>query len=107
MVECLIELSLSVVLLDTRMELEDFCKYFEMLFICCENPSFVDRVVNCGWKYQIHEDSWVAGISAGGDLNSCESGSFARSPSARLMFLVPRRYVPPESPVSHSGEGGG
>lgn len=72
-------------LLDTRMELEDFCKYFKMLFICCENPSFVDRDVSCGWKYQIHEDSWVAGRSAGGDLGNCESRSFVHPQSHRRV----------------------
>lgn len=87
MFECLVELSLTVVLCfrDTRMELEDFCRYFKMLFICCENPSFMDRDVNCGWKYQVHEDSWVAGRSAGGDLNNCESSSFV-NPQLRQLY---------------------
>lgn len=63
-------------LLDARMDLEDFCYYFQMLFICGENPSFIDRDVDCRWKYQIYQGSWVAGKSSGGDLNECQSGFF-------------------------------
>lgn len=61
------------------MELEDFCYYFQQLFICCENPSFIDSDVDCLWKYQIYEGSWVAGKSAGGSLNDCGSGFFHKS----------------------------
>lgn len=69
-------------LLGIRMELEDFCHYFEMLFICCENPSFIDRDVDCGWKYQTFEGSWVAGKSAGGDLSDCEFQFHHHAPAA-------------------------
>lgn len=69
-------------LLDIRMELEDFCYYFQMLFICCENPSFIDRDVDCGWKYRTYEGSWVAGKSAGGGLSDCEFHHYATAAPA-------------------------
>lgn len=67
--------------LGSRMELEDFCYYFQMLFVCCENPSFIDRDVDCRWKYRIYEGSWVAGVSSGGDLSECESCSSIDPPA--------------------------
>lgn len=69
------------------MELEDFCYYYQMLFICCENPSFIDRDVDCGWKYQTYEGSWVAGKTAGGDLSDCELHPNSHSRSGRPMQL--------------------
>ena len=59
-----------------RMELEDFCHYFIMLSICCENPNFMDGDLTCQWKCMIYDGSWVAGTSAGGNINNCESDSF-------------------------------
>ncbi|CAG08875.1 unnamed protein product, partial [Tetraodon nigroviridis] len=64
------------------MELEDFCYYYQMLFICCENPSFIDRDVDCGWKYQTYEGSWVAGKTAGGDLSDY---TFHQNPQYRIQ----------------------
>uniref|UniRef100_H2RJM9 Calpain catalytic domain-containing protein n=1 Tax=Takifugu rubripes TaxID=31033 RepID=H2RJM9_TAKRU len=64
------------------MDLEDFCYYFQMLFICGENPSFIDRDVDCRWKYQIYQGSWVAGKSSGGDLNDY---TFDQNPQYRIQ----------------------
>lgn len=74
------------------MELEDFCYYFKMLFICGENPSFIDRDVDCGWKYQTYEGSWVAGKSAGGDLSDCESPPKATGAPAQSRSADVWRY---------------
>lgn len=69
--------SLSLCLLwPVRMQLEDFCYYFEMMSICCENPNFIDGDLSCQWKCRIYEDSWVAGISAGGNISDSEPLSY-------------------------------
>nr|XP_046266463.1 calpain-1 catalytic subunit-like isoform X2 [Scatophagus argus]XP_046266464.1 calpain-1 catalytic subunit-like isoform X2 [Scatophagus argus] len=64
------------------MELEDFCRYFSMLFICCENPNFLDGDLSCQWKSMTYDGSWVAGKSAGGSLNN---SSFATNPQYRIQ----------------------
>ncbi|XP_041658186.1 calpain-1 catalytic subunit-like [Cheilinus undulatus] len=63
------------------MELEDFCRYFLMLFICCENPNFIDGDLSCQWQCQIHEGKWVAGRSAGG---SPSNSTFHTNPQYRI-----------------------
>ncbi|XP_054482567.1 calpain-9-like [Anoplopoma fimbria] len=63
------------------MELEDFCFYFQELFICCENPNFIDGDLTCQWKSLTYDGSWVAGRSAGGNFSY---DSFAKNPQYRL-----------------------
>uniref|UniRef100_A0A3Q3WBK0 Calpain catalytic domain-containing protein n=1 Tax=Mola mola TaxID=94237 RepID=A0A3Q3WBK0_MOLML len=63
-------------------ELGDFCYYFVSLFICCENPNFIDGDLSCQWKCQIYEGSWVAGTSAGGNVNECEQNFLLCQPIA-------------------------
>lgn len=55
------------------MELEDFCHYFMIVSICCENPNFIDGDLTCQWKCMVYDGSWVAGRSAGGNVSKCES----------------------------------
>ncbi|XP_041808704.1 calpain-1 catalytic subunit-like [Chelmon rostratus] len=63
------------------MELEDFCHHFEMLFICCESPNFIDGDLTCQWKCMIYDGSWVAGRSAGGNVTY---STFAINPQYRI-----------------------
>lgn len=58
--------------LTIRMELEDFCHYFMIVSICCENPNFIDGDLTCQWKCMIYDGSWVAGRSAGGNVSKRE-----------------------------------
>ncbi|XP_056267668.1 calpain-1 catalytic subunit-like [Pseudoliparis swirei] len=64
------------------MELEDFCYYFQTLFISCENPNFIDGDVTCQWKSMTYDGSWVAGRSAGGNVFD---STFATNPQYRLQ----------------------
>ncbi|XP_070773744.1 calpain-2 catalytic subunit-like [Enoplosus armatus] len=67
------------------MELEDFCHYFVMLSICCENPNFIDGDLSCQWKCMIYDGSWVAGRSAGGNVNE---NTFATNPQYRIQVAI-------------------
>lgn len=53
-----------------RMTLEDFCKFYSDLDICCLCPDFLDGSSSCHWKSSFHEGRWVAGITAGGCMNN-------------------------------------
>uniref|UniRef100_A0A8C2ZCJ4 Calpain catalytic domain-containing protein n=1 Tax=Cyclopterus lumpus TaxID=8103 RepID=A0A8C2ZCJ4_CYCLU len=64
------------------MALEDFCYYFQILFICCENPNFIDGDVTSQWKSMVYDGSWVAGKSAGGNVSY---SSFETNPQYRLQ----------------------
>nr|XP_029133486.1 calpain-1 catalytic subunit-like [Labrus bergylta] len=63
------------------MTLEDFCHYFLMLFVCCENPNFIDGDLACQWQCMVYEGSWVSGKSAGG---SWSNSSFNTNPQYRI-----------------------
>uniref|UniRef100_A0A3P8TKF7 Calpain catalytic domain-containing protein n=1 Tax=Amphiprion percula TaxID=161767 RepID=A0A3P8TKF7_AMPPE len=58
------------------MKLEDFCYYFSMASISCENPNFLDGDLDVQWQCMIYDGKWVAGRSAGGNVNNCEPSSF-------------------------------
>lgn len=58
------------------MELEDFCENFNDLFICCENPNFIDGDLTCQWQCMTYDGSWVAGRSAGGNASYREPNYF-------------------------------
>lgn len=53
-----------------RMALEDFCRFFADLDICCLCPDFLDGSSSCHWSSSCHEGRWVAGVTAGGCLNN-------------------------------------
>uniref|UniRef100_A0A673BSV4 Calpain catalytic domain-containing protein n=1 Tax=Sphaeramia orbicularis TaxID=375764 RepID=A0A673BSV4_9TELE len=63
-------------------ELEDFCHYFNMLSLCCENPNFLDGDVTCQWKCMIYDGSWVAGSTSGGNLFR---NTFYKNPQYRIQ----------------------
>ncbi|CAI5643282.1 unnamed protein product [Oreochromis niloticus] len=67
------------------MQMEDFCSYFAKVSICCETPNFLDGDLKCQWNCRIYDGSWVAGKSAGGDVNH---PSFATNPQYRIRVTV-------------------
>ncbi|XP_019909411.2 calpain-1 catalytic subunit isoform X2 [Esox lucius] len=48
---------------------EDFCKHFRSVDICCLCPDFLDKNPACHWTATVHEGRWVTGTTAGGCLN--------------------------------------
>ncbi|XP_029316977.1 LOW QUALITY PROTEIN: calpain-9-like [Cottoperca gobio] len=55
------------------MTLEDFCKFYDDLDICCLCPDFLDGDSSCHWKTSMYEGRWVAGTTAGGCMNNRDS----------------------------------
>lgn len=53
-----------------RMTLEDFCRFYNDLDICCLCPDFLDGSSSCHWKTSFYEGRWVAGTTAGGCMNN-------------------------------------
>ncbi|XP_040006964.1 calpain-1 catalytic subunit-like [Xiphias gladius] len=78
------------------MELEDFCHYFSMMSICCENPNFIDGDLTCQWKCMIYEGSWVAGRSAGGNVNS---STFETNPQYRIQVSIINKEEPEDKNI--------
>uniref|UniRef100_A0A3Q3JEG5 Calpain catalytic domain-containing protein n=1 Tax=Monopterus albus TaxID=43700 RepID=A0A3Q3JEG5_MONAL len=65
-----------------RMNLEDFCKSYVVLDICCSSPDFLDS--NSPWETSIYEGKWIAGISAGGCIQNKDS--FCTNPQYRVKI---------------------
>ncbi|KAL2099318.1 hypothetical protein ACEWY4_005798 [Coilia grayii] len=51
------------------MSMEDFCKSYDDMDICCLCPDFLDGSSECHWSSKFHDGRWVAGITAGGCMN--------------------------------------
>lgn len=66
------------------MTLEDFCRFYSDLDICCLCPDFLDGSSSCHWKTSYHEGRWVAGTTAGGCINYRES--FWTNPQYRVKI---------------------
>ncbi|KAG8013545.1 Calpain-9 [Nibea albiflora] len=66
------------------MTLEDFCKFYSDLDICCLCPSFLDGSSSCQWKSSFYEGRWVAGTTAGGCMNNRDS--FWTNPQYRVKI---------------------
>ncbi|XP_054470060.1 calpain-1 catalytic subunit-like [Anoplopoma fimbria] len=66
------------------MTLEDFCKFYTDLDICCLCPDFLDGNSSCHWKTSFYEGRWVAGITAGGCMNNFDS--FWTNPQYRVKI---------------------
>ncbi|XP_034096210.1 calpain-1 catalytic subunit-like [Gymnodraco acuticeps] len=54
------------------MTLEDFCRFYSDLDICCLCPDFLDGNTSCHWKTSFYENRWVAGTTAGGCMNNMD-----------------------------------
>lgn len=66
------------------MTLEDFCKFYSDLDICCLCPDFLDGSTSCHWKTSFYEGRWVAGTTAGGCMNNFDS--FWTNPQYRVKI---------------------
>ncbi|XP_035530438.1 calpain-1 catalytic subunit-like [Morone saxatilis] len=66
------------------MTLEDFCRFYSDLDICCLCPDFLDGSTSCHWKTSFYEGRWVAGTTAGGCMNNLES--FWTNPQYRVKI---------------------
>ncbi|TKS86351.1 Calpain-1 catalytic subunit [Collichthys lucidus] len=66
------------------MTLEDFCRFYSDLDICCLCPDFLDGSSSCHWKTSFYEGRWVAGTTAGGCMNNRES--FWTNPQYRIRI---------------------
>ncbi|XP_060918647.1 LOW QUALITY PROTEIN: calpain-1 catalytic subunit-like [Labrus mixtus] len=64
------------------MTLEDFCRFYSDLDICCLCPDFLDGTSSCHWKTSFYDGRWVAGTTAGGCMNNLES--FWTNPQYRV-----------------------
>ncbi|XP_033944699.1 calpain-1 catalytic subunit-like [Pseudochaenichthys georgianus] len=67
------------------MELEDFCRNLKDLYICCENPNFIDGDVNCQWQSLTHHGKCTNGKSAGDVLSN---PSFGTNPQYRQKVNI-------------------
>ncbi|XP_051248392.1 calpain-1 catalytic subunit [Dicentrarchus labrax] len=66
------------------MTLEDFCRFYSDLDICCLCPDFLDGSTSCHWKASFYEGRWVAGTTAGGCMNNLET--FWTNPQYRVKI---------------------
>ncbi|XP_035465750.2 calpain-2 catalytic subunit isoform X2 [Scophthalmus maximus] len=66
------------------MSLEDFCKFYNDLDICCLCPDFLDGSSSCHWKTSIYDGRWVAGTTAGGQMTHTET--FWTNPQYRIRI---------------------
>ncbi|XP_077425629.1 calpain-1 catalytic subunit-like [Vanacampus margaritifer] len=65
------------------MSLEEFCRFYNDLDICCLCPDFLDESSSCHWKTSFYEGRWLAGKTAGGCMNE---QSFWTNPQYRVRI---------------------
>ncbi|XP_039993614.1 calpain-1 catalytic subunit-like isoform X2 [Xiphias gladius] len=66
------------------MTMEDLCKFYIDLDICCMSPDFLDGISSSIWKTTMYEGRWVAGTTAGGCMNNRDS--FWTNPQYRVRI---------------------
>ncbi|XP_067310568.1 calpain-14-like [Pseudorasbora parva] len=66
------------------MSMEDFCRNFSDLDICCSDVNFLAGSHSSSWKTEIHKGQWVTGTTAGGCSNDRES--FSKNPQFRVTL---------------------
>ncbi|KAL7390755.1 hypothetical protein ABVT39_027212 [Epinephelus coioides] len=64
------------------MTMDDFCKHYQEMDICCDSPNFLDGDDACQWNCSLKEGRWEAGKSAGGSDGGAEE--FWTNPQYRL-----------------------
>uniref|UniRef100_A0A3B4ULQ0 Calpain-1 catalytic subunit-like n=1 Tax=Seriola dumerili TaxID=41447 RepID=A0A3B4ULQ0_SERDU len=69
------------------MTMEDFCKFYTDLDICCTSPDFLDGNSSSRWNTSTYEGRWVAGTTAGGCMNNRDS--FWTNPQYRVKIDGP------------------
>lgn len=72
--------------------MDDFCKYYADLDICCMCPEFLDGSTSCHWKASVYESRWVAGTTAGGCMNF-PGNSKMTAPELKHMFFYMGKYL--------------
>ncbi len=58
--------SLFLVFCLCRMSVDDFCRNFSDLDICCSDLNFLAGSYSSSWKSEVHRGQWVLGTTAGG-----------------------------------------
>ncbi|ROL48531.1 Calpain-14 [Anabarilius grahami] len=66
------------------MSMENFCKNFSDLDICCSDVNVLAGSHSSSWKIEVHKGQWVIGTTAGGCLNDLES--FSKNPQFRVTL---------------------
>uniref|UniRef100_A0A4W5M477 Peptidase C2 calpain domain-containing protein n=1 Tax=Hucho hucho TaxID=62062 RepID=A0A4W5M477_9TELE len=66
------------------MTMEDFCKHFTDVTVCCMCPDFLDGNSKGLWTHSLHDGRWVAGTTAGGCMNFPDS--FWTNPQYRVKI---------------------
>ncbi|XP_052002158.1 calpain-1 catalytic subunit [Xyrauchen texanus] len=66
------------------MSMEDFCKNYENLDVCCTDINVLAGSQSSSWKSEVHNGQWVIGTTAGGCLNNPDS--FSKNPQYRVIL---------------------
>lgn len=74
-----------------RMTLEDFCKFYFDLDICCLCPGFLDGGSSCQWNTSSYEGRWVSGTTAGGCMNN--RGTYNKDTTDQLYQQLKTDFV--------------
>ncbi|XP_026142177.1 calpain-14-like [Carassius auratus] len=69
------------------MSMEDFCRNFSELDICCSDVNVLAGSHSSSWKTEVHRGQWVLGTTAGGC--SKDTDSFSRNPQFRVTLKEP------------------
>uniref|UniRef100_A0A8C1NHW9 Zgc:136872 n=1 Tax=Cyprinus carpio TaxID=7962 RepID=A0A8C1NHW9_CYPCA len=69
------------------MSMEDFCRNFSDLDICCSDVNFLAGSYSSSWKTEVHRGQWVLGTTAGGCSNDIDS--FSRNPQFHVTLKEP------------------
>ncbi|XP_073682927.1 calpain-1 catalytic subunit-like [Garra rufa] len=66
------------------MSMEDFCKNYSDLDICCSDVNVLAGSHSSSWETEVHKGQWVTGTTAGGCSNDIDS--FSRNPQFRVTL---------------------
>ncbi|XP_056333515.1 calpain-14 [Danio aesculapii] len=66
------------------MSMEDFCRNFSEMDICCSDVNVLARSLSSSWKTEVHKGQWVMGTTAGGCSNDIDS--FSKNPQYRVTL---------------------
>ncbi|XP_052436671.1 calpain-14-like [Carassius gibelio] len=69
------------------MSMEDFCRNFSELDICCSDVNVLAGSHSSSWKTEVHRGQWVLGTTAGGCSKDIDS--FSRNPQFRVTLKEP------------------
>ncbi|XP_042599090.1 calpain-14-like isoform X1 [Cyprinus carpio] len=69
------------------MSMEDFCRNFSDLDICCSDVNVLTGSHSSSWKTEVHRGQWVLGTTAGGCSDDIDS--FSRNPQFHVTLKEP------------------